>query len=134
MMLARICTVAIAFLVGCEANPRKPVSGTVTFDGKPLADGTIRFESLTVQAYCTEGALVENGSFSIPSKSGLLPGKYRVFISGTASDRGNPMTATDSGSAGNSPDSIPPRYNAKSELTAEVTVDGSNRFSFDLTR
>ena len=38
---------ALGVAVGCSGSddglPREPVSGTVTFDGKPLATGTISF-------------------------------------------------------------------------------------------
>ena len=59
-----------------------PVSGTVTVEGKPLAQGTVEFipEAPTGQ---TASGKVSNGSFTMSttvSAPGVVAGKYKVQI------------------------------------------------------
>ena len=58
---------------GCAGSeddlPREAVSGTVTRDGKPLAEGSIQFTPATNVggAAIGGGSLIENGQFLHPS-------------------------------------------------------------------
>jgi hypothetical protein len=131
----RVAAVVLpAVLAGCGAAEdggepaRQTVSGTVTFDGKPLDEGRIRFQNGKASA---EGAITD-GSYTIPESEGPLPGSYTVYIvSGHEAPGlkdgelpGVPQPAP--------PEKIPPQYNSMSTLTAQVEADGDSAIDFDL--
>ena len=125
--LLTAATIGLTILiVGCDSPPagKVKVTGTVEWQGEPLPDGAIEF--FLVEGDLLGGAAqIEAGRFRFFSK----PGKMRVQISAS-----RPIP----GASANellSPDLqyIPERYNANSELTAEVTLDGKNHFVFSLT-
>lgn len=131
----------ILFLAGCggEGNSlgRKAISGNVTLDGKPLAEGAIRFEpmkNLSGSAPATtSGGMIKDGKYSLPTDQGLPAGLYAVSI--TASAPVPPLApGEDPMKLGTLPPPkslIPPRYNTNTELTAEVT-DQTTTFNFEL--
>lgn len=132
------CTVlalgaSLVVLPGCaEENDRLTVRGTVTFEGQSLADGNVLFRPLG--AGQTAGAKIEQGKFQVHRDKGLLPGKYRVEIKAM---RNIGELYIDSASGQQEQDReqfIPPKYNTKSELAIEVTPDGDNTFSFEITK
>ena len=113
---------------GCSggSQQRQKVFGAVSFAGSPLADGSIEFFTTSGPA---AGALVREGEYAIPAEHGLVPGVYRVTIRspvvvGEAKPDGMSSPATR--------DRIPERYNAKTQLKAEVQANGANRFDFIL--
>jgi hypothetical protein len=121
-----------ACLVGCGDNGgRVPVTGTVSFNGQPLETGHISFGG--DQGAAGVGQIVQ-GEFSLSetaNQDGVLPGKYDVLIHSWVEERGS-VRADGSFSPGIT--RIPLKYldPAKSGLTAEVTPDGPNRFTFEL--
>src|SRR5262249_32721442 len=62
--------------------PRQPVYGRVRLNGEPLAQGTIQFQpdGGPRAAAISGGALIQDGSYSIPRDQGLVPGHYKVSI------------------------------------------------------
>lgn len=121
---------------GCGSGdelPRQAVSGTVTFGGKPLAQGNIHFTPAdpTMTNPVMGGAPIEDGQYSIPQEVGLVPGKYNVSISSASGE-----IATDEapGSARSLPkEAIPAKYNTNSTLTADIK-EGSNTVNFNLEK
>jgi hypothetical protein len=117
---------------GCGDNRgRVPVTGVVSFDGKPLESGNIRFGG--DQGAAGAGAIV-NGEFSLNesgSQSGVLPGKYDVLIASWVEERGS---VRPDGSFSRGITRIPLLYldPAQSGLTAEVKKGHANRFTFEL--
>ncbi|MDR0520618.1 MAG: carboxypeptidase-like regulatory domain-containing protein [Planctomycetaceae bacterium] len=74
--------VTITIISGCR-NPqgRLSVSGTVTLDGEPIADGTISFEPAGEQPIkVRSGTVIRNGKYTVPGTSGLVPGDYTVLL------------------------------------------------------
>src|SRR4051812_41369402 len=74
-------------LVGCGAAasdgpPREAVSGKVTLDGQPLAQGVIQFLPASNKEGVSGGAVIEGGAYSIEAAKGLVAGQYRVTING----------------------------------------------------
>src|SRR3954469_13474731 len=65
---------------GSDDLPREPISGTVTYDGKPLANGTIQFQPASQAEGMAAGGMVVNGRFDVPRNEGPVPGKYKVQI------------------------------------------------------
>ena len=67
VLLALISLVA----VGCNDGggddlPREPISGTVSYDGKPLANGTIQFQPATQAEGMAAGGMVVDGPLRRP--------------------------------------------------------------------
>ncbi len=118
------------------------VSGKVTLDGQPLADAVVTFDSPDGQfAY---GLTDAGGGYSLrldTEKSGCTPGPKTVRISTTRKIIGLNATESDvsaevgEGNAesgrGAVADKVPARYNAKSELKADVSAS-QRTFDFAL--
>ena len=136
--MKRTTLTAVVVLFGCglvltaggcrRGDGRVKVSGTVTYKGQPLDQGRIEFEPTGGEAFFT-GAIIDNGAFNVPPDSGLQPGKYRVRIYSSDFPKApkDPLHLA--------PDElpkerIPAQYNTASVLTAEVTADGPNTFTF----
>jgi len=112
---------------GCASQSDvQPVSGTVKFDGQPLAGVSVRFTPVDGQQRTTSrGTTDDTGNFTLRYTSqinGALVGKHVVQVD---FDRGEGLPRP--------PFKIPVKYNRQSELSAEVTANGENTFSFDLT-
>ena len=133
---------AAAFLCGCS-DPLATdysglglveVSGTVTLDGDPLPGATVIFEA-DDQTY-SFGRTDASGRYELmfnSEKSGVIPGRKIVRITmgpvGEEADAGEPDEGEDSPALPGV--AIPARYNAQSELTADVSAE-HNEFDFDL--
>ena len=129
---------ASMMLGGCSGSgddlPREAVSGTVTLDDAPLARGTIQFRPVDSGAgpAVGGGGVVEDGRFSIPRETGLVPGKYKVAVN-ASDDVGAPHTkGRVVKKSGLAKELIPTRYNARTELSAEVAKGGTGSLKFDL--
>jgi len=126
-----LCWLILLSFVGCgDPNGRQPVSGAVTFQGKPLDQGVIEFSSSATKS----GAPIISGKYTVPADSGLEPGVYKVFIS--AGDGRTPVDSPDgmpgpTGANIVSKEKIPAEYNTKSKQ--EITVSGSKPNVFDFT-
>jgi hypothetical protein len=80
----RVFAIAAALLTsvaGC-GTPTLEVQGTVKVDGKPLEQGTIHFESVSLSEPLRSGAGVKDGAFSIAATSKLVPGTYKATVEG----------------------------------------------------
>jgi hypothetical protein len=130
---------ASGLMAGCSGSrdelPREPVSGTVTMDGQPLADGAIQFSPAAGSGSTpTSGtALIEKGEFSIPRADGLVPGQYKVSISGIPVPRetrgksnfGKKKVALIK-------DPVPAKYNTQTTLTEEIKRGGATGLKYEL--
>jgi hypothetical protein len=126
------------FIAGCggpaDELPRQAVGGSVTFNGKPLKEGSIQFQPASTREATAAGGPIVDGKYSIAKSEGLVPGKYQVIISGIKAE----AVATKAELPGESKpapvakDPIPAEYNARSKLTAEIKKDAANAFDFDL--
>ena len=123
------------WLAGCggsSADGRLGLSGTVHFQGQPLAQGTIEFSASDGSQQT--GGVIEQGKFSIPAAQGLKPGTYTVRISsieeaggGAAVEAPGPESMQAA-----SKERIPADYNSASQQTVEVTADGPNQYAFKI--
>ena len=129
--LASLAMLCLA-LVGCkDSGGRVTVTGTVTFDGKPLETGNISFGGSQGAAGTSA---ISNGKFSLNEtgdEEGVLPGKYDVLISSWIEERGSVLP---DGSFSPGKTRIPLIYldPKKSALTAEVKSGEKNQFTFEL--
>lgn len=128
--------VMLACLVSCTGcgsqGGRQALSGSVTYQGQPLEQGTITFLTTAGAPGPACGALIRAGRFEVPAAQGLEPGAYRVVIS--APVPGGKLTPEEV-AAGASPrarESLPEKYNTASTLKADVTAGGPNQFDYAL--
>ncbi len=117
---------------GCGNGEQfQSVSGTVTVDGQPLKKGIITFYAIGEGS--TSGGEVIEGSYSLPADRGPSPGKYRVEITGSRPTGKTEYDIDLKKKVDIEEQFLPPKYHAKSELTAEVVATGENKFDFPLT-
>jgi hypothetical protein len=146
----------LAFIIslsGCSPSGISvvPVSGKITFEGKPLEGARITFFPAEPDGRQAGGLTEEDGTFMLmtqgAAKSGCLPGNYRVTITKEiyVDARGNPIQIDSGNYTGESqamnqcPESksmIPEKYGKAdtSGLTVNVEKKGKNTFAFELTK
>ncbi len=135
--IANICWLLVlnsAALHGCgetkDPHGRQAVSGTVTFQGKPLDHGRIQFlppDNTGLNA----GALIRDGKYQIPREQGLVPGTYRVEIN--APEQGAPPPGPPGADVVEpARERIPPEFHRDSQRTIEVKADQANKFDFTI--
>ncbi len=108
-----------------------PVSGKVTYKGKPVPKGTITFQS--DQGRMATGEIQEDGTYSLTtarSGDGAVAGHHRVSI---VANEGDPTLMPSSPGYVRPKNLVPMKYNQpdQSGLEANVTKD-SKEFHFDL--
>jgi hypothetical protein len=112
-------------LAGCAPEPS--VSGEVTLDGVPLADGSIAYIPADGQG-TSGGAKIANGKYTLQTSAG--PKTVRIHSPKVIGKRpaypGDPKSPMVDDLA-----DLPPRYNTKTTLTYEVTA-GSNVKNWEL--
>jgi hypothetical protein len=119
-----------------DSLPREPISGTVSFNGRPLKKGSIQFMPEVSVGGVATGGLIEDGRFRVDRDKGPVPGRYSVLIFASGDTEG----PGDEGALPGRPKLpkkrtqglIPPRYNFETKLVADVKVGGPNSFPFDL--
>jgi len=122
-------TLVACLLGGCSSKPSglpaiAPVSGTVTMDGQPLASATVVFESQS--GHTAFGSTDAAGRYDLVAAGrsrGAIIGPNKVRI----------KSRTDAPPGPDWKDPIPARYNAATELSADV-VAGRNTIDFPLKR
>ena len=129
--------VAVAVLAGCgDSGPKRyGVKGTVSYKGKPIENGLISFVQPGTEA-SAGGASITDGKYEIPEAVGLPAGEYEVIIS-------VPTGGPPPKGAGDEPpgegageketrETLPAKYNSKTELKREVKAGEQNEINFDL--
>ncbi len=129
--------VAVALLAGCESKNdpygRRPVSGTITFQGELLESGVIDFLPTGDGHGAGARAMIQVGKYAVPREQGLLPGQYRVVIVSPEENTTDPPVGPP-GMQLPPPgiERIPAEYNIKSHVIVEVTAREDNQFDFKL--
>ena len=122
--LRRIAPAITALLIlGCSPAPRPPlgrVSGSVTLDGKALANATVRFTPAG-PGRTSEGTTDADGHYEL---------RYLRAIPGANVDTHTVRITTASETNGGR-GRLPPRYHSRSQLEARV-VSGTNDLDFEL--
>jgi hypothetical protein len=133
MLRRLLCFAPLAALLGmaagCGSDVEKtyPVSGTVTLDGEPLADGEIYF--VTPATGQIDILSIENGKFAGEAKAGSRRVEIRAYrvIEAQAAD----MPGYDPGES--KENYLPAKYNDESTLNAEISADSPNdNLTFEL--
>jgi hypothetical protein len=151
---AALTTVGLLLIVGCGDETglakRYPVSGTVTYQDKPVAKGQIHFLPTDPKSTTQREAngFIENGHFTLTTATpgdGALPGPYHVTITAVEIDTTQiNETVAKYGGGGRQQDIakatkkakslVPPKYQLPETSELKATVkEGSNTFEFKLT-
>ncbi|OWK45482.1 hypothetical protein [Fimbriiglobus ruber] len=117
---ALVWALAPLVLVGCGARTTS-VSGTVSLDGKPLDQGKITFRGEDRDAQPRTGE-IKAGKYQCDAPVGHVRVEVEAF---QAIAKGE---ATGMGQR----NYIPEKYNARTELTADVVAGKPQEFNFDL--
>jgi hypothetical protein len=117
------CVPVMLALCGCGGSDELEVSGTVTFDGKPVNEGDITFRA-SDRGY---GGKIKDGKYTMT----VPPGKSRVEI--TAFRETGKMLNLNPGEdpIPELEPYIPEKYNSSSVLSADVSSD-KKTFDFKL--
>jgi hypothetical protein len=117
----------IAAAAGCSGG--SSVDGTVTLDGQPLKEGTVRFVPVDPNAGGTVGAPVKDGKFTAE----VPHGEYRVeFSSPKVVGKRKAYDTPDSPVVDIVDELIPARFNTTSDLRVTVKKGGQKE-TFALT-
>jgi hypothetical protein len=127
--LVLVGLIGLASVVGCD-DSKSSVNGTVTFDGQPVASGTITFVK-TEGALAREGAIIKDGTF----QTNLPPGNYKIELNaqkvvGTRKQKGfdgkdEEVELTE--------ELFPEQCNAKTMLTTKIDR-GPNSVKLDIKK
>jgi hypothetical protein len=129
--------VAFSLLAGCGGDrgpERAVVSGIVTFRGKPVRDGTVRFVPTAGSNVPTAGASIADGRYKADGHGGVPVGTHKIQVEAF---RKAPLPLKPGAVApryyddGGVPEQfIPARYNSNTQLeivippgSAEITKD-----------
>jgi hypothetical protein len=119
---------AICALSGCGNSKLSEVSGTISYDGKPIEQGSIAFIPADGNGPSGGSPIVDGKYFA----QNVPVGKTKVQIKG-ARVTGQKRMLPDSPPVSTSEEMLPAKYNTASELTYEVK-SGTQVKDFDLTR
>jgi hypothetical protein len=147
------CAMALWVAVpGCGGGsdaPDRPetveVTGNVTYRGQPVEGATVTFKSKSTDGRGATGRTDEEGEFQLTTfepGDGAIPGGYQVTVSKTVVE--GELSEEEVNAyyeKGQQPppkrtrEMVPQKYKFPntSPLDAEVTEDGDNEFTFDLT-
>ena len=120
-----VLLITTAVVAGCGRSGAAvcPVSGTVTYNGAAVADGSIVFIP-SDKHLAAEGGKIADGHFAFSAKAG----QNRVEIRATREvGKVIPSMGVKARQS-----YVPVKYNSESTLTAEVVRGGKNQFTFDL--
>jgi hypothetical protein len=121
-----VLVLAIVLAGGCGGIKRVPVKGKVTYDGKAIEDGEIRFIPQRMDIGPVAGSHIVNGSYECAGpKGGVMPGKCKVEITAYRPLRAKPDP--------NVPDEQKVQY-LKKTVDYNVPDAGPVEKNFDLTR
>jgi hypothetical protein len=129
-----LCGIALALCLGCggeQGAQTVPVSGVVTYRGKPLADVNVVF--MPRSGPPATGVTDAEGKFELTTldQTGAVVGTHQVTVTASQGEIDMPLP----GQPPAKPKSpIPTKYATaeSSGLTAEVKAGEDNQFRFDL--
>lgn len=129
-----LIVISLCLFVGCRSEPAEPqfsVRGTVTLDGKPLNQASLRF----VPKDGERGAVasVDRGHFSLAETGGPTAGNFDIVIGPVELEFDQAMTAITAGQRDPlGTRTVPDRYQKPGQLTATVLPNAVNEFQFQL--
>jgi hypothetical protein len=125
-----LLALSIAVLAGCgRSEPRGQISGGVQFNGKPVEEGMVSFESIDT-AGPPRNLLIKSGTYRSDEKLAVKPGKYRVRINAADTSKKNTLCLDDPyRKPPNFVQLLPTTWNVQSKMEVEIKV-GMNTINF----
>ncbi len=121
----------LAVTAGCgPGDDRQPLSGTVSWQGKPLPKGVITF--YPKGAGSTVGCTIVDGTFSIALQKGATPGSYRVQIVAFRPTGRRELDIERNERVDVEEQYLPNRFNTASTLEVVIKPGVKNELAFDL--
>lgn len=130
--LLAVATVALAssLLAGCGGGTAS-VEGTASFNGEPIADGSINFVS--DQGKAQAGGTIKDGKYTVGADRGLTAGKYKVEVYWNKKTGKTVIDTADTGQAkAETKQVIPEQFNKATTLTADLKGGSNSGINFDL--
>ncbi len=119
---------AIVAIASCGTDDglgkRYPVSGTVTYNGKPLEKGEISFVSEDLRNNFHATGIVTNGAYTLSTggnDDGAQVGKYKVTVKAKEEYHTKAQADFQKESGRDNP-KFPPTYSAKAEVAAKSLI------------
>ena len=148
LLLAIVCLSVTAACSKGKNEPQldlTPASGTITLDGRPLADADVTFalqETPPAGYFGSAGRTDAEGKYVLMSgtKKGAVPGTYKVAVSRIEAPGGatvNPeggMDLAQLAASGEAKQTVPAKYTdvSTTELSATVEKGKTEGYNFDL--
>jgi hypothetical protein len=137
LALLWLLLVIIVTSPGCDQGPLPPkrgkLSGKVTLNGRPLANGAILFMAIDPNGINVR-ATVKDGQYELAAPEGPTKGKYRVEFSAPSATK---VRVPNDDAPGQfmevAPETLPPRYNRASQITVDYDPDRNQPHDFQLT-
>jgi predicted small lipoprotein YifL len=133
-----LAVLALIDLSGCgesgpPAEPRASVRGSITWEGKPIEEGTISFVPVGDTKGSPAMATISGGQYTLNRTMGPAIGPNRVEIIGNR-DTGKriPAAPPATGEIPQYEQFVPEKYNTRSRLETEIKA-GDNKVDYDLT-
>lgn len=116
---------------GADTLERVEVRGKVTFAGKPVQNGEIRFFPTQETKGPVSGAPIVDGKYDVTQRGGVPVGSHRVEIEAFRSSR---AYAELNAEGGHREQYLPEKFNIGSKLTTVITADADPpELNFDLS-
>lgn len=140
MRLRLLIGLVLLLALGCKSKGFAPVSGTVTLNGKPLANATVNFQPVSQNRSIDAGAgstgkTNDKGEYTLTASTGqpgALVGKHKVMITVLSQQQGNSDERPPRGGWPMA-EQIPDRYNNQTILECVVLAGGNDKANFALT-
>lgn len=121
----------LSLAIGCGGTKQEAVSGTVTWQGKPIEHGSINLFATDSEGI-TAGAEIRDGKFSIDKSNGPTPGKYRVEVLAFRETGKTEFDVDLNKAVAIEEQIIPKQFNQSSTLQVEIVSGKANDLKFDL--
>jgi hypothetical protein len=135
-LLLATLALALTLAAGCRSAPapakRGAIRGTVTLDGKPLANGNVRFIALEAGGVNVLAA-VKDGAYEVPEGQGPTKGKYRVEFSVPKPGRRVPNPDVPGTGLEEPGETLPARYHRESNYLLDYDPDDPKPYDAELT-
>jgi hypothetical protein len=128
--------IAALMAPGCQrGSDLRGVQGSVTYDEQPIASGTIEFMPAAGTKGAMAGAVIQDGSYTVPKDRGVhVGGKYKVSVVAIQKTGRKVAEMTDKDGRGldEFANYIPAQYNSATKLEVQISTDNPNRHDFHL--
>lgn len=129
------CTLSLILPVGCGSSSgikRVVVSGKVSYQRQPVADGTVMFVPIQGTRGPTASATIEGGVYKVTAGGGVPVGIQRVEIQAYQPVANAPRRAPSLQDIPAKQQYLPEQYNRQSTLEATITEQAVQTLNFDL--